>query len=216
MQLNTTQTRLPMTKDGFPILPTPWKGSQYKKKELNEWFMLYVGQHYSMITSYSTYLHAELANNGRSCHIPFKAIADQTSLLINPEYLPASLKFRDPQNMHKSVIEDFFDHVLQWQTVQGPERAFRFTGIKARDGSVSLTHYPNVLNNPKHFRHISKWTGQRNANDMPDAISITGTQPHPTAKLRLRLKPKPKPKLDLLVTHLPNQEAKSCEQQNEG
>lgn len=46
-----TQTRLQMTDDGFPILPTPWKGSQYKKKELEEWFILYVGQHYSMITS---------------------------------------------------------------------------------------------------------------------------------------------------------------------
>jgi len=54
IQLNTTQTWLPMTKDGFPILPTPWKGSQYKKKDLEEWFMLYVGQHYSMITSSST------------------------------------------------------------------------------------------------------------------------------------------------------------------
>ena len=50
----TTDTRLLMTKDGFPILPTPWKGSQYKKKELEEWFILYVGQHYSMMTSYST------------------------------------------------------------------------------------------------------------------------------------------------------------------
>ena len=84
--------------------------------------------------------------------------------------------------MHKSVIGDFFDHVLQWQTVQGPERAFRFTGIKARDGSVSPAHYPNGLNNPKCSRHISKQTGQRNADVMPDAVSITGTQPHPAAE----------------------------------
>lgn len=52
MQHNTAtiQTRLPMTQDGFPILPTTWKGSQYRKKELEEWFMVYVGQHYSKMT----------------------------------------------------------------------------------------------------------------------------------------------------------------------
>ena len=48
-QCDVTPTRLPVTNDGFPILPTPWKGSEYKKKELEEWFMLYVGQHYSML-----------------------------------------------------------------------------------------------------------------------------------------------------------------------
>ena len=95
-----------------------------------------------------TYLHAELANNGRSRHIPFKAIADRTSLFISPEYLPAGFKLRDPRNMHKSVIEDFFDHILQRQTAQGPERAFRFKAIKARDGSASLAHYPTDVNNP--------------------------------------------------------------------
>jgi hypothetical protein len=36
--------------------------------------------------------------------------------------------------MHKSVIEDFFDHILQWQTAQGPEKAFRFKAIKASNG----------------------------------------------------------------------------------
>jgi hypothetical protein len=46
--------RLQMTKDGFPILPTLWKGSQYKKKELEEWFKIYVGQHYSTIAFYPT------------------------------------------------------------------------------------------------------------------------------------------------------------------
>jgi len=51
---------------GFPILPTPWERItiQEKKKELEEWFMLYVRQHYSYDKrSYSTkpitYLHAE-------------------------------------------------------------------------------------------------------------------------------------------------------------
>ena len=59
-QGDSTQIWLEMTSDGFPILPTPWNGSQYKIKELEEWFKLYIGQHYSMITSFlmSCYLSA--------------------------------------------------------------------------------------------------------------------------------------------------------------
>jgi hypothetical protein len=59
-QCDVAPTRLLMTNDGCPILPAPWKGSEYKKKELEEWFMLYVGQHYSMLTilSPSHYLSA--------------------------------------------------------------------------------------------------------------------------------------------------------------
>src|ERR1700690_1334733 len=51
---DVTPSRLQLTEDGFPILPAPWKGSEYKKKELEEWFKLYVGQHYSTLTCYST------------------------------------------------------------------------------------------------------------------------------------------------------------------
>jgi hypothetical protein len=81
--------------------------------------------------------------------------------------------------MHKSAIEDFFDHVLQRQTAQGPERAFRFKAIKASDGSVSPTHYPGDLNNPPPSRRISKRSGRRNAD--ADAESIIGTSPHADA-----------------------------------
>jgi hypothetical protein len=58
--------------------------------------------------------------------------------------------------MHKSVIKDFFDHILQWQMAQGPKRAFRFKAIKASNGSVSPAHYPTDINNPAPSRHISK------------------------------------------------------------
>jgi len=71
--------------------------------------------------------------------------------------------------MHKSVIEAFFDHVLQQQTAQGPERAFRFKGIKASDGSVTPAHYPTDLNNPSPSRRISKRTGRLNADAVPAA-----------------------------------------------
>jgi hypothetical protein len=59
VQHNTTFLQLKMTNDGFPILPTPWNVSQYKKNELEEWFMLYVGQHYSVfppIPEYSYFI----------------------------------------------------------------------------------------------------------------------------------------------------------------
>jgi hypothetical protein len=144
--------QLVMTNDGFLTLPTPWNGAHYKKKELKELFTLYVGQHYSMacpILQYIyTQLHAELANNGHSQAIHYRTIADQTSAFINSEYLPAWIKFKDPWNLHKSVIEDFFDHISWRQMAQGAERAFRFKGIKASNGSVCATHYPDKSNNP--------------------------------------------------------------------
>jgi hypothetical protein len=140
-QCDVTPIQLLMTNDGFPILPAPWKGSEYQKQELEEWFILYIGQHDYPIPQAITYLHAELANNGRSCHVPFKAIVDRPTLFISPEYLSAGFKLRDSWNMHKSVIEDFFDHVLQRQLAQGPKRAFRFKGIKASDGSVTPAHF---------------------------------------------------------------------------
>jgi hypothetical protein len=110
---------LPMMNDGFPILPSAWNRSQYKKQQLEELFILCVGQHYSAenFTGPQPIIcflpKAELANNGHSHHVPFKAIANQTSLFISHEYLPAAFKLRDPWDMHKSLIEDFFEHVLQ-------------------------------------------------------------------------------------------------------
>ena len=95
-----------------------------------------------------TNLHAELANNGRSRQIPFAAIADQTSAFINPEYLPPTFKWRDPRNLQKSCIEDFFDHVLQRQTAHRLKKAFRFKAVKASDRSVSPANYPNDADNP--------------------------------------------------------------------
>src|ERR1700690_401686 len=51
---DVTPSRLQVTEDGFPILPAAWKGSEYKKKELEVWFKLYVGQHYRTLSCYST------------------------------------------------------------------------------------------------------------------------------------------------------------------
>ena len=60
----------------------------------------------------------------------------------------------------QSTIQDFFDHILQCQLGQGPERAFRFKAIKARDGTLSPTHYPDELSNPTPFRRASKHSGR--------------------------------------------------------
>jgi hypothetical protein len=79
-------------------------------------------------------------------------------------------------------MEDFFDHVLQQQTAQGPERAFRFKGIKADDGTVAPTHYPGDLNPPPPARRKPKRSGRRNADAMTDAELANGTGHHTTAE----------------------------------
>jgi hypothetical protein len=89
--------------------------------------------------------------------------------------------------MHKSVIEDFFDHILQRQMAQGPERAFRFKAIKASNGSVSPAHYPTDINNPAPSRHISKRSSRRNANAMPDAMPDAAPTPEADAAPDARL-----------------------------
>jgi hypothetical protein len=64
--------------------------------------------------------------------------------------------------MHKKVVEDFFEHVLQWQMVHGPERAFRFKGIKASNGSVAPAHYPKKLVSSSCARHLAVSAGHLN------------------------------------------------------
>jgi hypothetical protein len=85
--------------------------------------------------------------------------------------------------MYKSVIEDFFDHILQQQMAQGPERAFRFKAIKASNGSMSPAHYPTDINNPAPSRCISKCSSRRNANAMPDATPAPEADATPNARL---------------------------------
>jgi hypothetical protein len=79
-------------------------------------------------------------------------------------------------------MEDFFNHISQRQTAQGPERAFRFKGIKADDGTVAPTHYPGDLNPPPLSQRKPKRSGRRNADAMTNAESATGTGHHPTAE----------------------------------
>ena len=59
---------------------------------------------------------------------------------------------------------------------QGPERAFRFKGIKLMDGSVCPAHYANDLNNPPPSQCMSKCTGWWNADVMPKPEAATNTE----------------------------------------
>jgi RNA recognition motif-containing protein len=95
--------------------------------------------------------------------------------------------------MHKSVIEDFFDHILQRQTAHGPERAFRFKAIKASNGSVPLAHYPTNINNPAPSQHISKHSSQRNANAVPNAMPNAAPDARPVAAAEGHAVSAPKP-----------------------
>ena len=82
--------------------------------------------------------------------------------------------------MQKIVIEDFFDHILQRQMAQGPERAFRFKRIKLHNGSVSPAQYHNDLNSPTLSQWMCKCTGQQNA-DVTMVPDVDSPAPAPDA-----------------------------------
>jgi hypothetical protein len=76
--------------------------------------------------------------------------------------------------MHKKVIEDFFEHVLQWQTAHGHERAFRSKGIKASNGSVAPAHYLKKLVSSSHARCLAASAGCSNGPGNANAKSEGG------------------------------------------
>ena len=99
-------------------------------------------------------------------------MAGQTALFISEEYLPRQLEIKDPRNMHKSVLVDFFDHVCQRQQIHGPEKAFRFKAVKTKDGGMGRTQSPDEsLNTTTQRRGSSR--RRRNA----DAVVPVGRGP---------------------------------------
>jgi hypothetical protein len=84
------------------------------------------------------YVHIELANGGQSLRLPYSSISKNTSHFIAPEFLPAEFQFKDPRNLRKDRIKDFFDHVLTRQSLHGPKKAFRFKAVQGQ----TLVKYP--------------------------------------------------------------------------
>lgn len=173
---------LPLTADGYPILPVPWNGSQYKKRELEELFILYVSQHYSMSLLCIIHPHAltekhctELATNGKSQSVPYLAISGQVSAFISHQYLPMGFQWRDPRNLHKDVLEGFFAHVVKRQIAHGAELAFRFKGVKGGrgDGVINPAAYPN---NPTTLRRRRAKRGPA-TNPTPDPTTTAASAP---------------------------------------
>jgi hypothetical protein len=113
--------------------------------------------------------------------------------------------------MQKRVIEDFFDHILQRQMAQGPERAFRFKRIKLHDGSVSPAQYSNDLNSPTPSRWMCKRTGWQNADAaaLPDVDSPAPMPaPAPAPVPAPNLNPKGQSK-DLAASHNPHSQPRA-------
>jgi hypothetical protein len=115
---------LKIANDGFPYLESSFHQTKYKKKELEQGFYLYVGQHY------------KLANNNCTRSVPFKMLLANVSTFIAPEYLPANFEIRDPRNMLKDTIQDFFDHVFRRQMQHGRRNAFAFKVVKTGSGLI--------------------------------------------------------------------------------
>jgi len=53
---------------------------------------------------------SELASGSNKTRVPYTDLADRTSLLVDPKYLPSGFdfKFKDPRNMTKEAIDLFF------------------------------------------------------------------------------------------------------------
>ncbi|KAM6500775.1 hypothetical protein JOM56_003789 [Amanita muscaria] len=119
-----------ISEDGFPILPVSWDGLKHNKDKLEQYFKLYLSQHYKLATNYG------------SQHVPFKSIAENLSSYTSPEYLPSDLQMTNPRNMRKKAIQEFFEHVSERQNVHGIKQAFRFKMVKSGNQMVPAK-YPN-------------------------------------------------------------------------
>jgi hypothetical protein len=75
-------------------------------------------------------------------HVPFKAVAIDTTKFVSPEYLPEGFTMCDPRNMKKDAIRSFFTHIKERQDKQGAENSFRFKKALGKHHETVETHYP--------------------------------------------------------------------------
>ncbi|KAM6490263.1 hypothetical protein JOM56_014240 [Amanita muscaria] len=135
-----------ISEDGFPILPVSWDGLKHNKDKLEQYFKLYLSQHYKLATNYG------------SQHVPFKSIAENLSSYISPEYLLSDLQMTNPRNMRKKAIQEFFKHVSERQNVHGIKQVFRFKMVKSgADNNNTL-----ASKRPRKGKVVAGPTGQPN------------------------------------------------------
>jgi hypothetical protein len=98
-------------------------------------------------------------------HVPFKALAIDTTKFVLPEYLPEGITICDPRNMKKDAIQSFFTHIKQRQDKQGAENTFRFKIALGKHHEIVEAHYPtqrDIQASPRKRKGKEKATAPNN------------------------------------------------------
>ncbi|PPR01282.1 hypothetical protein CVT24_005958 [Panaeolus cyanescens] len=141
--------RIPLTNDGFPILPSPWPKT-LPKKTLDKYYQRYMYAHYSLARGI---LHSNKS------FIPWKALLADYPTFYHPTYLPDNLprRLKDARGTTQETIHRFLQHVALRQSVLGPRHAFRFHRIFDKDaidehnpfGAIQPKYPDGVVETPK-------------------------------------------------------------------
>lgn len=129
----TSDVKMGLTADGFPIIPLPWNGPQYKKEQLEELMSEYMSAHYGriyLLCCLNLTGHLTAVATGRIGNtVPWGKIEGNIGDFIEPQYRPKKWVFKYPRNMKRHEIIAFFNHVAARQEKHTPTDAFRFKHI---------------------------------------------------------------------------------------
>ena len=139
----------------FPILPEiPLTGSM-KKRDLVDVMRTYLHKHYRMQHCHhhdqqnNNQSHVGLASGRAAAATPYNTIAKDTPAFIPASYLPKGFKFRDPHNMRKDEILEFWNHIQKRQVDIGITDAFRFSHYsKGNDRCPAIYSNADALESP--------------------------------------------------------------------
>ncbi|KAF9033344.1 hypothetical protein BJ165DRAFT_1534628 [Panaeolus papilionaceus] len=150
---------LPVTDEGFPILPSPWPNHLNKniqEKIYSRFLWIHYGNYTHSGGLFSVQIHnsTELALGAGPMkgYIPWTALKTHYSKYFHPAYLPKKPipMLRDSRNTSQGTINAFFTHVSKRQDMLGPDQAFRFLRVHRlqaeTDGNPSgavPTKYPD-------------------------------------------------------------------------
>ncbi|KAF9053397.1 hypothetical protein BJ165DRAFT_1524094 [Panaeolus papilionaceus] len=121
-----------ITKEGFPILPIPWRNN-VAGAVLKMYWKRFISTHYN------------LAKGTTNATVPFATLAKNLATYIDPKYLPNmyDFKFVTYQAMPVHVLQAFFTHVAQRQEIYGPEDSFRFSNTySSSKAPIVVAFYP--------------------------------------------------------------------------